>query len=261
MIRYGLFISLLLVITSCQEDKKHDAASEGATSSETGTQDARGYADLIGTYQGTLPCDNCEGIKMTLTLFDDKRFRQILIYQGDKRSAAQHVGRYSWLDNGKLLTLSSRDTTDQKFAVEMNQLIQLDSEGERNRGDQAEEYVLKKNYADPTLEDRKWMLTELNGEEITPGDTPPYFILESVTGRVRGLLVCNQIIGKYSLEPQRSINFVQVGNTMKGCDQGELENRIKDVFINATNYSLEGSTLILKRANMSDLAKFRAGSE
>lgn len=57
---------LLLLIQACSQgeaDNNADAGNEPLTAA-VGTT-------ILGTYEGTIPCDNCDGILMTLTLQDN----------------------------------------------------------------------------------------------------------------------------------------------------------------------------------------------
>lgn len=91
-------------------------------------------------YEGVLPCASCEGIQTTLTLQADNSFELKSIYLGKDESIFKVAGKFDWDSNGSKITLSDGS----KYLVGENQLLMLDTEGNRITGGLAEHYILKK---------------------------------------------------------------------------------------------------------------------
>ncbi|MBW7839523.1 MAG: copper resistance protein NlpE N-terminal domain-containing protein [Chitinophagaceae bacterium] len=95
--------------------------------------------DWQGTYEGTLPCADCEGIKTTLQLNEDNTYALTQEYLG--RNTFNETGTFNWDSSGSMITLSSNNM---KFKVGENILFALDLEGKVITGELADHYKLKK---------------------------------------------------------------------------------------------------------------------
>lgn len=95
--------------------------------------------DWQGTYEGTLPCADCEGIKTTLQLNEDNTYTLTQEYIG--RNTFNETGTFAWDSSGSWITLSSNNM---KFKVGENVLFALDMEGKVITGELADHYQLKK---------------------------------------------------------------------------------------------------------------------
>ena len=95
--------------------------------------------DWQGTYEGTLPCADCEGIKTTLQLNEDNTYALTQEYIG--RNTFNETGTFAWDSSGSWITLSSNNM---KFKVGENVLFALDMEGKVITGELADHYQLKK---------------------------------------------------------------------------------------------------------------------
>lgn len=101
--------------------------------------------DWAGTYVGTLPCADCQGIRTELTLHADLTYRLITSYLGKAKPAGnQATGRFSWDEAGRTVQLSGLRNQPTHYLVGENQLIQLDMSGQRISGASADKYVLRK---------------------------------------------------------------------------------------------------------------------
>jgi len=104
--------------------------------------------DWPGIYNGFLPCDDCIGLKMTLAL--NKNGSYVLITQNVGKSPRDFVekGKYAWDEKSSTLVLTPRkgkNKTPHHYAVENDNLIQLDGNGNRYTGKLAERYILRRN--------------------------------------------------------------------------------------------------------------------
>ena len=94
-----------------------------------------------GVYYGYLPCDYCDGIKMTLSLNDKKNYLLVTQYAQASNREYFDKGKYIWDDNSHTVTLIPRKKTDiRKFRIKIRDqgrtLIQLTPEGQPMKGDQ-----------------------------------------------------------------------------------------------------------------------------
>jgi len=98
--------------------------------------------DWMGTYEATLPCADCPGIKTVLMLNDDETFQMSSEYL-ERDTKFEDNGTFEWQNDGSVVHLKGKDT-DMKLKVGENRLFQLDQEGNEITGDLAEHYVYKK---------------------------------------------------------------------------------------------------------------------
>ena len=96
--------------------------------------------DWPGTYEGVLPCASCEGIQTLITLQSDHSFVQEKLYLGKDEKILKLMGKIIWDKKGQKITLV--DGT--QYLVAENQLIMLDTEGNRITSQLATRYALKK---------------------------------------------------------------------------------------------------------------------
>ncbi|UTV29465.1 copper resistance protein NlpE [Photobacterium atrarenae] len=105
---------------------------------------AQNALDWNGTYQGTLPCADCDGIKVTLTLNTDGTYSLTEKYLGKENGEFSSNGNFNWNAAGNTISVPSDDGAFAQYFVAENQLFRLDQEGQRITGDLAEQYVLSK---------------------------------------------------------------------------------------------------------------------
>lgn len=98
--------------------------------------------DWNGTYEATVPCADCPGIKTSLTLNDDKTFTINEEYL-DRNSKNEDKGSFTWDATGSIITLKGK-TANYKYKVGENMLIQLDMDGKEIDGPNKDLYVFKK---------------------------------------------------------------------------------------------------------------------
>ncbi|AEG10760.1 copper resistance protein NlpE [Shewanella baltica] len=137
---------LALFTTACSEAPKEETAvdtaqvqTEAAKTVPVGDT-SQNSLDWAGSYEGVLPCASCEGIQTLITLQSDNSFVQETVYLGKDEKILKLMGKAAWDEKGQKITLE--DGT--QYLVGENQLIMLDTEGQRITGDLAANYVLKK---------------------------------------------------------------------------------------------------------------------
>lgn len=100
--------------------------------------------DFMGTYEGVLPCADCEGIQTVIELGVGNSYVKKVTYLGKENSEViETQGTFSWNDEGNTITLDSEPAPNQYFVGE-NVLFHLDMDGNRITGDLADKYRLNK---------------------------------------------------------------------------------------------------------------------
>lgn len=97
-----------------------------------------------GSYEGTLPCADCEGIRTTLKLNSDDTYELTREYLGKKEVLKDtYKGKFSWTIGG-IITLDGIKDMSALYKVEKDKVLYLDIEGNIITGELAENYILKK---------------------------------------------------------------------------------------------------------------------
>ncbi|OUS52109.1 MULTISPECIES: copper resistance protein NlpE [Shewanella] len=137
---------LALFTTACSEAPKEETAVDTAQVQTDAAKTvpvgdtSQNSLDWAGSYEGVLPCASCEGIQTLITLQSDNSFVQETVYLGKDEKILKLMGKAAWDEKGQKITLE--DGT--QYLVGENQLIMLDTQGQRITGDLAANYVLKK---------------------------------------------------------------------------------------------------------------------
>ena len=265
-IKSGLLIALLLVaIAGCKPKKESGQAEEAGESTREASapiqdeHNSRNSLDWNGTYQGVIPCADCEGIKTSLTLMTTGEFSRTLQYLGKEETNRSDSGTFRWDETGSKITLNPAEGGPQSYQVGENRLFHLDREGNRISGDLAENYVLVKNRTDYQLENKKWMLTELMGREFVPGEgmAEAYLYFDMETGRISGNNSCNLVNGSYELQEGNRISFGRMASTLMACPDMAKADQFNEVLERADNYTIADGILSLNKSRMAPLARFR----
>ena len=221
---------------------------------------SRTSLDWAGVYSGTLPCADCPGIRTRIELREDGTFTRSLRYLDEEAPPPlTDTGRFTWDDSGSRITLGE-GANAQQYQVGENVLFHLDQNGQRVTGDLAAAYRLEKTVNDPSIENRRWQLVELNGRPIEPPSDRDgaYLELDGTESRVTGNASCNRFFGTYELLVGNRIRFgPDIGSTMMACPELEQEREFLDMLGRVDNYSLGEGGLSLNRARMAPLARFR----
>ncbi len=96
-----------------------------------------------GIYYGYLPCKDCAGIKMTLSLKNKKNYLLVTQYAQASNREYYEKGKYDWDNKSGIVTLKARKSSDiRKFRIkDEGSLIQLTEEGTAMKGNQ-DDYTL-----------------------------------------------------------------------------------------------------------------------
>ena len=216
--------------------------------------------DWTGTYQGTLPCADCEGIKTTLIINEDLTYRLFTIYLGKSHETVQSAGNFVWNDERTIITLINEDAGwKQQYMVEKNRIFYLDIDGNKIIGDLADMYVLAKFVSGIT--EKYWKLVELMGKEVIRIEQmpkEPHIIFKNEGHRVHGHASCNSFSGNYEIIEGNRLKISQLIMTRMACLYVTVEDEFVRVLNSTDSYLVKDDTLFLYRARMAPLAKFEA---
>ncbi|MBT1442992.1 copper resistance protein NlpE N-terminal domain-containing protein [Shewanella sp. JM162201] len=125
--------------------EEKNAAAENSSAQPIGDS-SRTSLDWSGSYEGTVPCASCEGIKTRLVLNGDGSYQLETQYLGEQEAGAEpkvfeERGQFSWNDTGSAIQLESGAW----YQVGENQLFMLDRDGKRITGALADNYRLAKS--------------------------------------------------------------------------------------------------------------------
>lgn len=148
-----IFIGLFVItasFTSCQNSTqtKEKTAKDSSTVAikqdsvfhdEHNTQNS---VDWAGTYEGTLPCADCSGIHVILTLNMDGTFEKSEQYL-EKGGPFKETGTFTWTPDGGSIILKEKDG-ESKYKVGEGMMKKLDLEGKEIKGELEEFYNFKK---------------------------------------------------------------------------------------------------------------------
>lgn len=106
---------------------------------------SRNSLDWAGTYKGIVPCADCEGIETTITISTDAAYTMVTNYLGKKEAKPiERKGKFSWNTAGSSIILEGITDAPAQYLVGEGKLIQLDMNGQRITGVNADKYELKK---------------------------------------------------------------------------------------------------------------------
>lgn len=102
--------------------------------------------DFHGVFLGFLPCNDCLGIKETLSLNANNNY--LLVVQDARPGARESYekGKYRWDDEKHTVALTPRKGKgiERHYLIEDENLIQLNSDGTRMMGAEADRYILRR---------------------------------------------------------------------------------------------------------------------
>ena len=244
----------LSLFFSCKDDKK--TIDESKTSDmETMGDNSMNSLDWAGTYEGMLPCADCEGIKSVVTINSDKTYVTKETYMGKDDKPIETKGTFKWDDKGQKITLS--DSKRHSYFVGENTLTQLDKNGNKIEGDLSNLYILSK--VQDKLTGKKWHLFSFKGEEVQLEEAKAEHafveFLEDFT--VNGYTGCNNLQGAYEVGEAQKISFSKLINTLKSCPEMETENEYLNTLNKTVHYAFENHALVMYDQEHKKLATFK----
>lgn len=225
---------------------------------ETGkaSDNSQATLDWQGTYTGVLPCADCEGIETILTLNRNLKYTLSTKYIGKDEQALQGTGTFRWDTAASMILLNDIDGGPAQYLVRENELIQLDSDGNRIKGSLAERYILRETI-ESILASVRWNLIELMGKYLESSSAHIRFDPE--INLINGYGWCNTFSGTYEfLENRGHIKFSEMIPTSKVCPDTTIEKQLLNMFRAIDTYKIDGKFLSLSRSGATPLAKFEA---
>ena len=266
----ALLLTTLFVLGACNQQapeppvSEEPAVADPAPAVADPAHNSRNALDWPGTYEGILPCADCEGIRTTIRLQADGAFMRELAYLGKDDGVVRDNGRFAWTDAGSVITLAPDSAEAQQYQVGENVLFHLDKSGQRITGDLADRYRLLKAPRDPNLEDRRWVLVEIMGQPFaaSPDGREAFIRFDGDQSSLNGNNSCNNFFGAYVLQPGSRIRIGDnLGSTMMACPDMETEAAFMDALRRIDNYATDGNYLSLNRARMAPLLRFEAAED
>lgn len=243
----------LFILSGCKEP------SATSTIGQADDQhNSRNSLDWDGIYYGVLPCADCPGIQTTIHLNRNQTYTFQRKYLAKTDSTYAHTGSFTWNEAGNTIALAASDRDTVRYFVGENTLIPVDAQGKRNSGPDGDYLLTKSNYA---ILERYWKLVELNGQPVVPDSSftrEPYIIFKETDNRVHGNTGCNTIGGYYEVRGRNRIAMSKMITTQMACANTVLEWQLLDALQQADHFLIMGDTLILNRARMAPLARFKA---
>ena len=127
------------------------------------------------TYNGIIPCADCEGILYEVTFNKDHTYEASSVYIGE--SNRPFVDNGTWkVKKDTLLALQVDSTVDKTLAVEDSSLVMLDKNGKRVTGALADHYVL--DQVDSLQQEKNnWAELREQGVDFRAGGNEPFWSL------------------------------------------------------------------------------------
>jgi uncharacterized lipoprotein NlpE involved in copper resistance len=143
------FLLLSLALTACKNETKTEDHFSDQKEIVNGEQGMDGHTsinalDWEGTYEGTIPCSDCDGIFTALTINNDETYvMHSTRIKGDKKDKTSQKGLYQWDESGSVISIEMNGKTT-SYRVGENKLILLDDQGQLMPETQTENYFLLK---------------------------------------------------------------------------------------------------------------------
>jgi len=106
---------------------------------------------------------------------------------------------------------------------------------------------------------KTWILIELNGNPVIAGSNrTPQLIFNDSEKKFSGNTGCNSMAGNYEIKDGNRITLSNIITTKMACtDNIEMETQLLNALEQADNYNMTGETLVLNKARMAPLARFK----
>ncbi len=223
----------------------------------TNSSDDKSPWKLPVTFSGTLPCADCPGIEVTLTLRADGSYFEHFKYM-DRNSQFAESGRWSVEKEGTRLVLrGEKDAVEQWAVVGADELRKLDAEGKEI--DSKQNFTLKRVASGaPKLRGKEWQLREMNGHAVDAKELkgPITIEFDEEEDRFSSASGCNRLNGSFKLSGSE-LNIKPGPMTMMACPEPamSLEQEFVKMLGTVDGYRIEGAGLTLSSKGKS-LAKF-----
>ncbi len=141
-----IYVTLILfAFTACKNKEKDNGEEIVETEQVPDMHTSQISLDWQGVYKGVLPCADCEGIDIEITLRDDNTYIIKRLYLGKENNYFEETGTFEWTEDGGSIVLTEKvKGSPTLFKVGENYLLHLNQEGAIIEGELADKYILKK---------------------------------------------------------------------------------------------------------------------
>ncbi|HTE25940.1 copper resistance protein NlpE [Flavitalea sp.] len=141
-----VIVSLALIMTACGDSaEKENNATVIPVPDTPAAQPSVQYQRIItAAYAGMIPCEDCDAVETTVTLFADTTFELRIAYIGKNPKDTAGLNKTI---SGKFMMHSDTvhlEGAESRYLKSDTALFQLDKTGRIMTGKKAEKYVLKK---------------------------------------------------------------------------------------------------------------------
>lgn len=196
---------------------------------------SRNSLDWAGTYEGLVPCVDCAGLHLKVTLGRDGSFEHVSrrLVRDEGPSSAR--GQFDWKADGNTIVIGI-EADEQRFAVGEGRLLLLEMGQIRPEWHRSES-VLSRVSEDSqdtredlmaTLEDHRWMLSHAADATnqrlgvLFPDDEPPFvFNFGDSSLHVQG--GCNGLRGAFRVDAEATLEVTATMSTLMGCEEPLME--------------------------------------
>ena len=251
-------ISFMIALSSCNSNKKKETPIETEAPTETLEDNSMTSLDWAGTYEGELPCADCEGIKTVVTINQDNTYVAKEVFLGKDTKPEETSGTFEWDKDGQRIILS--DPNRHSYFVGENTLTYLDDKGNKITGDLEALYVLNK--VQDQLVGEKWHLVSFRGDEVqfTEAKAERAYIQFNDDYTITGYTGCNTMQGAYAVDDAQNIKFSKLVNTLQACPEMETENEFLKAINTTAAFGFEDHALVMYDKDHQKLATFKAAN-
>lgn len=239
-----------ILVTSCKNQEPSPSATPTAQA-----PGAKSYLNWAGTYFGTMPCGDCEGVETFLTLDQFNSYTYSARHVGKEDQAMVQQGKFSFSDDGKILLLEGVLNGPTEYRVGQNVVVPKTFQGNQITDALATQYRLIRT-VESILGQSRWNLTELLGKSLERSAAHVRFDVNAK--QVLGYGWCNTFNGTYVLEGADKIRFNEMIPTLRTCPDTTVEKQFLNAFQAVTRFQLAGRQLSLSREGLPAMIKFEA---
>jgi uncharacterized lipoprotein NlpE involved in copper resistance len=145
MKRVLYLLTIFAVLMSGLEACKSKTETKESNAPATDVHHSRNSTDWAGIYTGTIPCADCPGINVKITLNPDETYTISYRYE-DKQPTDEFVqGKFTWSADGGTIKLDCQEFPP-FYRLGEKKLIQLDMEGNPITGALSNNYILTQEH-------------------------------------------------------------------------------------------------------------------
>jgi heat shock protein HslJ len=209
--------------------------------------------DWHGTYKGTIPCADCEGIETEITLTKALEYSIKSNYLGKSGNILVEKGSFTWNSAGSTITLLGIKDKPNQYFIGENKIEQLDMLGNKIVRNAADSYILTKQmYAPSPVLPKLSGLWELNYiantssfQELYPNKKPT-IRFDTLNNAVSGHTSCNNFGGKLNVDGDKIDFKGPFAMTKMMCldGKGNGENMFVETLQKVNTYTIKNDSIL-----------------